>query len=347
MVTNSQQQQQQQQDERGRAEEIQAALDGVPAKDKHMAVLFKLLFDELDDKLGKLGMGLGTRIDNMGTALDKMGMGLARLVDATPAAASIPKVFVLAAGGSRTGRAASATTWTFVKAATSVVTPASTATTTTPTNNNTTTTSSATTTTTTTTMQDDNRGGGWSDNSDDDDNNDDEFTYLLVSCASHGIHRIRNATDENGVDDVSLISIGDDAASFLASIMNAEDGAVGVTSVGFHTKIMSENENKKKLTPDNDDDEDGSCMDIVFLQLSGKPPASIVSEEFAIPEIIPVDTDSVLQHGKPRNLAGTGRSGRVNGTGLLYHDDTKCFSFRVDFAEKAAWGGCHVYYEQW
>jgi hypothetical protein len=305
MVTNSEQQE----DEQRRAT-IQAVLNGVPAKDKHMAALFQLIYDEIGNSSKKLG----TRIDNMGTRIDNLSTQIELLVDATPAAANIPKVFV--AGCKKTAQlTGAAATWTLVKAATSDVTPAGTATTK-PTN---------TTTTTTTVVspekqKQDNRGER-------SDNDVVEFTYLLVSSA-HCIRTIRNGND-NGKD-VSLISLSKDIASFLLSPI-LKDAGVRVTSVGFHTKVMKKNANEKLPASV------GSLIDIVFLKLSGKPPSSIVSDKFAIPEIIPVDAGSVLEPGQ-QNVAGTALSGRVNGTGLQYDNKKNVFSFLADFAEKGTSG---------
>jgi hypothetical protein len=107
-----------------------------------------------------------------------------------------------------------------------------------------------------------------------------------------------------------------------------------ITSVGFHKKVIDEHVDQPLVQSD------CSLIDIVFLQLAGKP--RIISDEFVIPEIIPVIQNVSVTApdfiGRQQNVSGTALSGRVNGKSLQFDIKTKCFSFLLNFAEKGTSG---------
>jgi hypothetical protein len=160
---------------------------------------------------------------------------------------------------------------------------------------------------------------------------DDEYAYLLVSSA-HCIRQIRNATDKGR--DVSLICICEDAASFLD---NKEGLPIEVESVGFHKKVIDYNQQPSQS--------DSSLIDIVYLKLTSKPPPSIVSDEFEIPVIVPVN-DWKTYFGR-QNVSGTALSGRVNGKGLQFDKDTSFLFVSCRIRRKRNQWDCHVYYWHW
>jgi hypothetical protein len=67
-------------------------------------------------------------------------------------------------------------------------------------------------------------------------------------------------------------------------------------------------------------------MDIIFLELAGKPPASLVPDDYEIQEIIPPIVHCRAFHRQ--KVSGMALHDRVDGIDLRYEDmETKCFSF--------------------